>query len=51
VMAFSVISISSDSLEESMGTSTARVILFGTIPSTTPSTAPTLDLPVSHDDT
>ncbi|GKD83675.1 hypothetical protein Tco_1350514, partial [Tanacetum coccineum] len=32
VMAFSVISISSDSSEESVGTSTARVILFVTFP-------------------
>ncbi|GJV45908.1 hypothetical protein Tco_1430444 [Tanacetum coccineum] len=38
VMAFSVISISLDSSEESMGTSTARVILFGTIPITIPPT-------------
>ncbi|GKB52734.1 hypothetical protein Tco_0903487 [Tanacetum coccineum] len=51
VMANSVISISLDSSEESMGTSTARVILFGTIPTTVPATAPTVDLPVIHDDT
>ncbi|GJU50427.1 hypothetical protein Tco_1219982 [Tanacetum coccineum] len=50
-MAFSVISISSDSLEESVWTSTARVILFGTIPTTIPSTVPTTDLPVIHADT
>ncbi|GJY07122.1 hypothetical protein Tco_0374176 [Tanacetum coccineum] len=50
-MAFSFISISSDSSEESVGTSTARVILFGTIPTTIPSTAPTVDLPSIHDDT
>ncbi|GJZ32433.1 putative reverse transcriptase domain-containing protein [Tanacetum coccineum] len=50
-MAFSVISISLDSSEESVGTSTAQVILFGTIPTTIPSTAPTTDLPVIHDDT
>ncbi|GJT71250.1 hypothetical protein Tco_1030536 [Tanacetum coccineum] len=50
-MDFSVISISSNSSEESVGTSTARVILFGTIPTTIPSTAPTTDLPVIHDDT
>ncbi|GKB88858.1 hypothetical protein Tco_0961130 [Tanacetum coccineum] len=49
-MAFFVISISSDSLEESVGTSTARVILFGMIPTTIPSTTPTVDLPVIHDD-
>ncbi|GJT45648.1 putative reverse transcriptase domain-containing protein [Tanacetum coccineum] len=51
VMAFSVISISSNSLEESVGTSTAQVILSGTIPTTIPSTTPTTDLPVIHDDT
>ncbi|GJZ01938.1 hypothetical protein Tco_0519899 [Tanacetum coccineum] len=51
VMAISVILISSDSSEESVGTSTARVILFGTIPTTVPATASTADLPVTHDDT
>ncbi|GJR63003.1 hypothetical protein Tco_1505165 [Tanacetum coccineum] len=51
VMAFSVILISLDSSEESVGTSTARVVLFGTIPTTIPSTTPTTDLPVIHDDT
>ncbi|GJS46423.1 hypothetical protein Tco_0596544 [Tanacetum coccineum] len=51
VMAFSVISISLDSLEESVGTSTARVILFGTIPTTIPPTTPTTNLPVIHDGT
>ncbi|GKA74224.1 hypothetical protein Tco_0780526 [Tanacetum coccineum] len=51
VMAFFVISISSDSSEESVGTSTARVILFGTIPITIPPIALTTDLPVIHDDT
>ncbi|GJV76226.1 putative reverse transcriptase domain-containing protein [Tanacetum coccineum] len=45
VMAFSVISISSDSSEESVGAFTARVILFGTIPTTIPSTAPTYTSP------
>nr|GEV26394.1 putative reverse transcriptase domain-containing protein [Tanacetum cinerariifolium] len=50
-MAFSVISISSDSVEESVGTSTARVILFGMILTTVPATAPIVDLPVIHDDT
>ncbi|GJV96618.1 putative reverse transcriptase domain-containing protein [Tanacetum coccineum] len=38
VMAISVISISSDSSEESVGTSTGRVILFCTIPTTIPDT-------------
>nr|GFB21909.1 hypothetical protein [Tanacetum cinerariifolium] len=50
-MAISGISISSDSSEECVGTSTARVILFGTIRTSIPSTAPTVDLPVIHDDT
>nr|GEZ92030.1 hypothetical protein [Tanacetum cinerariifolium] len=48
---FLSILISLDSSEESVGTSTARAILFGTIPTTIPSTAPTTDLPVIHDDT
>nr|GEX31081.1 putative reverse transcriptase domain-containing protein [Tanacetum cinerariifolium] len=46
-MAISVISVSLDSLEESVGTSTRRVILFGTIPDTTPSVI----LPYTHIDT
>ncbi|GKD60401.1 hypothetical protein Tco_1297910 [Tanacetum coccineum] len=50
-MAFYFILISSGSSEESAGTSTARVILFVTIPTTFPSTAPTVDLPVIYDDT
>nr|GEV33313.1 reverse transcriptase domain-containing protein [Tanacetum cinerariifolium] len=50
-MDFFVISISSDSSENSVETSTARVILFGTIPTTISSTAPTTNLPVIHDDT
>ncbi|GJX17139.1 hypothetical protein Tco_0217971, partial [Tanacetum coccineum] len=50
-MVFSVILISSDSSEESVGTSTARVILFGTIPITVLAIAPTADLPFIHDDT
>nr|GEU39634.1 hypothetical protein [Tanacetum cinerariifolium] len=40
-MAFSVISISSDSSEESVVTSIARVILFSMIPTIIPSTTPT----------
>ncbi|GKF12001.1 hypothetical protein Tco_0049927, partial [Tanacetum coccineum] len=36
VMTISVISVSSDSSEESVRTSTGRVILFGTIPTTIP---------------
>ncbi|GKB21502.1 hypothetical protein Tco_0855425, partial [Tanacetum coccineum] len=51
VVAFSVFLILSDSSEESVGTSTARVILLGTILTTLPSTAPTTDLPITHDDT
>ncbi|GJT35721.1 hypothetical protein Tco_0926140 [Tanacetum coccineum] len=50
-MATSIISISLDSSEESVGTSIARVILFRTIPTTVLATAPTVDLPVIHDDT
>nr|GEW09552.1 putative reverse transcriptase domain-containing protein [Tanacetum cinerariifolium] len=50
-MAFSVILISSNSSEVSVGRSTARVILFGTIPTTIPPTTPTTDLPAIHDDT
>ncbi|GJX77835.1 putative reverse transcriptase domain-containing protein [Tanacetum coccineum] len=38
VMAISVISVSLNSSEESVGTSTGRVILFGTISTTTPDT-------------
>ncbi|GJT55233.1 putative reverse transcriptase domain-containing protein [Tanacetum coccineum] len=49
--AISVISISLDSSEESVGTSTARVIFFGMIPTTVPATAPITDLPIIHDDT
>ncbi|GJY63213.1 hypothetical protein Tco_0464673 [Tanacetum coccineum] len=49
VMAISVISISSDSSEESVGTSTTRVILFGMIPTTILYTTPTTDLPTIHD--
>ncbi|GKG09312.1 hypothetical protein Tco_0338058, partial [Tanacetum coccineum] len=48
---FPVISILSDSSKESVGTSTTRVILFGTIPITIPPTTPTTDLPIIHADT
>nr|GEW72486.1 hypothetical protein [Tanacetum cinerariifolium] len=37
--------------EESDGTSTAQVILFGTIPIAIPATVPIVDSPVVHDDT
>ncbi|GJY23260.1 hypothetical protein Tco_0396918 [Tanacetum coccineum] len=50
-MAISGISISSDSSEESVGTSTARVILFGMISTAIPATIPIVDPPVVHDDT
>ncbi|GKB68660.1 putative reverse transcriptase domain-containing protein [Tanacetum coccineum] len=40
VMAISVISVSSDSSEDSVGTPAGRVILFGTIPTTIPDTTP-----------
>ncbi|GJY10079.1 reverse transcriptase domain-containing protein, partial [Tanacetum coccineum] len=51
VMVISVISVSSDSSEESVGTSTGRVILFGTIPTTIPDTTPFVILPTTHIDT
>ncbi|GJW07144.1 putative reverse transcriptase domain-containing protein [Tanacetum coccineum] len=51
VMAISVISVSLDSLEESVGTSSRRVILFGNIPTTIPDTTPTVTLPATHIDT
>ncbi|GKB72204.1 hypothetical protein Tco_0933616 [Tanacetum coccineum] len=50
-MAISVISVSSDSSEESVRTSTRRVILFGTIPTTIPNTTPSVILPTTHIDT
>ncbi|GKD39480.1 hypothetical protein Tco_1259687, partial [Tanacetum coccineum] len=40
-MAISIILVSSDLLEESVGTSAGRVILFGTIPTTILNTTPT----------
>ncbi|GJU11305.1 hypothetical protein Tco_1133701 [Tanacetum coccineum] len=43
VMAISVISISSDSSKDSVGTPAGRVILFGTIPTTIPDTTPSPD--------
>ncbi|GJY09796.1 hypothetical protein Tco_0377981 [Tanacetum coccineum] len=51
VMAISVISVSSDSSEESVGTSTRRVILFGTIHTTIPNTTPSVIPPTTHIDT
>ncbi|GKA80353.1 putative reverse transcriptase domain-containing protein [Tanacetum coccineum] len=43
-MAISVISVSSDSSKESVGTSVGRVILFGTIPTTIHDTTPTIPI-------
>nr|GFA60307.1 hypothetical protein [Tanacetum cinerariifolium] len=50
-MAISVISVSPDSSEESVGTSAARVILFSTIPTTIPDTTPIVTSPATHIDT
>ncbi|GJX48027.1 hypothetical protein Tco_0273217 [Tanacetum coccineum] len=51
VMAISVISVSSDSSEESVRTSTGRVILFGTIPTTIPDTTLSVTPPTTYIDT
>ncbi|GJX76189.1 putative reverse transcriptase domain-containing protein [Tanacetum coccineum] len=51
VMAISVILVSSDSSKESVGTSTRRVILFGTIPTTILDTTPSVIPPNTHIDT
>ncbi|GJT28848.1 hypothetical protein Tco_0909123 [Tanacetum coccineum] len=51
VMAISVISVSSDSSEESVGIPVGRVILFGTIPTTIPDTTPIISPPTTHTDT
>nr|GEU63991.1 hypothetical protein [Tanacetum cinerariifolium] len=50
-MATSVISISSDSSEDSMGTPAGRVILFGTIPTTIFDTTPVIAPPTTQIDT
>ncbi|GJQ96155.1 hypothetical protein Tco_0007294 [Tanacetum coccineum] len=50
-MAISVISVSSNSSEESVETSTRRVILFGTIPTTIPDTTHSMIPPTTHIDT
>ncbi|GKC46741.1 hypothetical protein Tco_1064463 [Tanacetum coccineum] len=47
-MAISVISISSDSSEDSVGTPAGRVILFGTIPTTIPDTTPVITPPATQ---
>ncbi|GJZ92106.1 putative reverse transcriptase domain-containing protein [Tanacetum coccineum] len=51
VMAISVILVSSDSSEESVGTSTERVILFSIIPTTIPDTTLSVIPPTTHIDT
>ncbi|GJZ61612.1 hypothetical protein Tco_0617749 [Tanacetum coccineum] len=50
-MAISVISISSDSSEDSVGTPAGQVILLGTIPTTIPDTTPVITLPATQTDT
>ncbi|GJU54180.1 hypothetical protein Tco_1227894 [Tanacetum coccineum] len=50
-MAIYVIPISTDSSEESVGMSTTRVILFGTIPTAISATVPIVDPLIVHDDT
>ncbi|GKB03425.1 putative reverse transcriptase domain-containing protein, partial [Tanacetum coccineum] len=51
VMAIYVISVSSNSLEDSVGTLAGRVILFGTIPTTIPDTTPSMIPPTIYIDT
>ncbi|GJZ82101.1 hypothetical protein Tco_0647095, partial [Tanacetum coccineum] len=51
VMAISVILISSDSSEDSVGTPAGQVILFGTIPTTIPDTTPVITPPATQTDT
>nr|GEU88375.1 hypothetical protein [Tanacetum cinerariifolium] len=50
-MAISVISVSLDSSEDSVGTPAGRVILFGTIPTTIPDTTPVITPPTTQTDT
>ncbi|GKD18485.1 hypothetical protein Tco_1207643 [Tanacetum coccineum] len=50
-MAISITSVSSDSSEDSMGTSAGRVILFGIIPTTILDTTPSMIPPTTHIDT
>nr|GEW97675.1 putative reverse transcriptase domain-containing protein [Tanacetum cinerariifolium] len=47
-MAISVISVSSDSSEDSVETRAGRVILFGTIPTTIPDTTPVITSPTTQ---
>ncbi|GKD93665.1 hypothetical protein Tco_1373502 [Tanacetum coccineum] len=51
VMTISVISVSSDSSEDSVGTPVGRVILFDTIPTTIPDTTPVITQPTTQTDT
>ncbi|GJV92254.1 hypothetical protein Tco_1540067, partial [Tanacetum coccineum] len=51
VITISVILISSDSSEDSVGTPARRVILFGTIPTTIPDTTPVIIPPTTQTDT
>nr|GEV13149.1 putative reverse transcriptase domain-containing protein [Tanacetum cinerariifolium] len=50
-MAISVISVSSDSSKDSVGTPAGRVILFGTIPTTILDTTPVITPPTTQTDT
>nr|GEX19421.1 reverse transcriptase domain-containing protein [Tanacetum cinerariifolium] len=50
-MAILVISVSSDSSEDSVGTPAGRVILFGNIPTTIPDTTPVTTPPTTQADT
>nr|GEY24909.1 hypothetical protein [Tanacetum cinerariifolium] len=50
-MAISVISVSLDSSEDSVGTPVGRVILFGTIPTTISDTTPVITPPTTQTDT
>ncbi|GKD52732.1 hypothetical protein Tco_1281708 [Tanacetum coccineum] len=50
-MAISTILISSDSSEESVGTSSGHVLWFGRIPTNVPATPPTVTPPTIHIDT
>ncbi|GJV68471.1 hypothetical protein Tco_1483980 [Tanacetum coccineum] len=50
-MTISVISVSSDSSEDSVGTPAGRVILFGIIPTTIPDTTPVITPPIPQTDT
>ncbi|GKF31654.1 hypothetical protein Tco_0101452, partial [Tanacetum coccineum] len=51
VMTISIISISSDLSEGSVGIPVGRVILFGTIPTTIPDTTPVITPPTTQTDT